>query len=100
DGALDRRFQKIVVEPTAVTQSIEILRHLKPRYEEFHGINYTDEAVEAAVRLTDRYIAINIELSLLKVPVHTVCIVLKSAKRHVGIDGTLVLQHQKAHLYQ
>ena len=57
DGALDRRFQKIVVEPTDVTQSIEILRHLKPRYEEFHGINYTDEAVEAAVRLTDRYIA-------------------------------------------
>ena len=56
DGALDRRFQKIVVEPTDVPQSIEILRQLKPRYEEFHGITYTDEAVEAAVRLTDRYI--------------------------------------------
>ncbi len=57
DGALDRRFQKIVVEPTGVAESIEILKHLKPKYEEFHGITYTDEAVEAAVRLTDRYIS-------------------------------------------
>ena len=56
DGALDRRFQKIVVEPTGVAQSIEILRQLRPKYEEFHGLRYTDEAVEAAVRLTDRYI--------------------------------------------
>ena len=56
DGALDRRFQKIVVEPTGVAESIEILKHLQPKYEEFHGITYTDEAVEAAVRLTDRYI--------------------------------------------
>ena len=56
DGALDRRFQKIVVEPTGVAESIEILKQLKPKYEEFHGITYTDEAVEAAVRLTDRYI--------------------------------------------
>ena len=56
DGALDRRFQKIVVEPTDVPESIEILRHLKPHYEEFHHISYTDEAVEAAVRLTDRYL--------------------------------------------
>ena len=56
DGALDRRFQKIVVEPTDVPESIEILRHLKPSYEEFHHISYTDEAVEAAVRLTDRYL--------------------------------------------
>ena len=56
DGALDRRFQKIVVEPTDVPESIEILRHLKPHYEEFHHITYTEEAVEAAVRLTDRYL--------------------------------------------
>ena len=56
DGALDRRFQKIVVEATDVPESIEILRHLKPHYEEFHHITYTDEAVEAAVRLTDRYL--------------------------------------------
>ena len=56
DGALDRRFQKIVVEPTGVAESIAILQHLRPKYEEFHGIKYTDEAVEAAVRLTDRYI--------------------------------------------
>ena len=57
DGALDRRFQKIVVEPTDVAESIEILRHLKPHYEEFHHITYTDEAVESAVRLTDRYLS-------------------------------------------
>ena len=56
DGALDRRFQKIVVEPTGVAQSIEILRQLRPKYEEFHGLHYSDEAVEAAVQLTDRYI--------------------------------------------
>ena len=56
DGALDRRFQKIVVEPTDVSESIEILRHLKPAYEEFHHITYTDEAIESAVRLTDRYL--------------------------------------------
>ena len=56
DGALDRRFQKIVVEATTVAQSIELLKQLRPKYEEFHGISYTDEAVEAAVRLTDRYI--------------------------------------------
>ena len=56
DGALDRRFQKIVVDPANVPESLEILRHLKPHYEEFHHITYTDEAVEAAVRLTDRYL--------------------------------------------
>ena len=56
DGALDRRFQKIVVEPTGVQQSIEILLQLRPKYEEFHSLKYSDEAVEAAVRLTDRYI--------------------------------------------
>ena len=56
DGALDRRFQKIVVEPTDVNETLEILRHLKSHYEDFHHISYTDEALEAAVRLTDRYI--------------------------------------------
>ena len=56
DGALDRRFQKIVVEPTDVPESIEILKNLRPRYEEFHGISYADDSIEAAVRLTDRYI--------------------------------------------
>jgi len=56
DGALDRRFQKILVEPTGVAESIEILRQLRPKYEEFHDLKYSDEAVEASVRLTDRYI--------------------------------------------
>ena len=57
DGALDRRFQKVVVEPTTVGQSIEILKSLQPHYEEFHHVTYTPEAIEAAVRLTNRYVA-------------------------------------------
>ncbi|MDT3366982.1 MAG: ATP-dependent Clp protease ATP-binding subunit [Bacteroidota bacterium] len=56
DGALDRRFQKIVVDATSVKESVDILRHLQPHYEEFHHVTYADEAVVAAVRLTDRYI--------------------------------------------
>lgn len=56
DGALDRRFQKIVVEPTDIQQSITILENLKPNYEDFHKVAYSDEAIEACVRLTDRYI--------------------------------------------
>lgn len=56
DGALDRRFQKIVVEPTDIQQSITILENLKPNYEAFHKVAYSDEAIEACVRLTDRYI--------------------------------------------
>ncbi|MBR6362597.1 MAG: ATP-dependent Clp protease ATP-binding subunit [Bacteroidales bacterium] len=55
DGALDRRFQKIIVEATDVPQSITILKNLRHNYEEFHKISYTDEALEACVRLTDRY---------------------------------------------
>ena len=56
DGALDRRFQKIVVEPTDIQQSITILENLKPNYEDFHKVTYNDETIEACVRLTDRYI--------------------------------------------
>lgn len=56
DVALDRRFQKIVVEPTDIQQSITILENLKPNYEAFHKVAYSDEAIEACVRLTDRYI--------------------------------------------
>lgn len=56
DGALDRRFQKILVEATDVQQSIAILENLKPNYEAFHKVEYTPEAIEACVRLTDRYI--------------------------------------------
>ena len=56
DGALDRRFQKIVVEPTDIQQSITILENLKSNYEGFHNVTYSDNAIEACVRLTDRYI--------------------------------------------
>ncbi len=56
DGALERRFQPVYVEPPTVEETIEILKKLKPRYEEFHGVIYTDEAIEAAAKLSDRYI--------------------------------------------
>lgn len=56
DGALDRRFQKVVVNATDVAQSIEILKKVKDNYEEFHHVSYTEDAVEACVRLTDRYL--------------------------------------------
>ena len=56
DGALDRRFQKIVVEPTDIPHSISILERIKGNYEQFHSVTYTDEAIEACVRLTDRYV--------------------------------------------
>ena len=56
DGALDRRFQKIVVEPTDIPQSISILNNIKANYEDFHKVTYSDEAIDACVRLTDRYV--------------------------------------------
>ncbi|MBR4273084.1 MAG: ATP-dependent Clp protease ATP-binding subunit [Bacteroidales bacterium] len=56
DGALERRFQKIIVEPTTVEESIEILNKIKDKYESHHNVNYTPEAIEACVRLSDRYI--------------------------------------------
>ena len=56
DGALDRRFQKIVVEPTDIAQSISILNNIKSNYEEFHSVTYNEEAIEACARLTDRYV--------------------------------------------
>ncbi|RZN84071.1 MAG: ATP-dependent Clp protease ATP-binding subunit [Winogradskyella sp.] len=55
DGALERRFQKVLVEPTSVEQTIEILNNIKGKYEEHHNVNYTDEAIEACVKLTNRY---------------------------------------------
>ena len=56
DGALDRRFQKIVVEHTDIMQSISILDRLKTNYEKHHNVIYTDDAIEACVRMSDRYI--------------------------------------------
>jgi len=56
DGALDRRFQKIMVEPTTVEETIQILNNIKSKYEEHHSVRYTDKAIEEAVRLSDRYI--------------------------------------------
>lgn len=56
DGALERRFQKVMVEPTTVEETIEILHNIKERYEDHHNVTYTPEAIEACVRLTTRYI--------------------------------------------
>ncbi len=55
DGALERRFQKVIVEPTSVNETIEILNNIKSRYEEHHNVEYTPEAIEACVKLTHRY---------------------------------------------
>lgn len=55
DGALERRFQKVIVEPTSVEETIEILHNIKGKYEEHHNVSYTDEAIEACVKLTSRY---------------------------------------------
>jgi ATP-dependent Clp protease ATP-binding subunit ClpC len=56
DGALERRFQKIIVEPTSISETVEILNDIKHKYEDHHNVKYTDEAIEACVKLTDRYI--------------------------------------------
>jgi len=55
DGALERRFQKVIVEPTSVEETIEILKNIKGKYEDHHNVNYTDEALIACVKLTNRY---------------------------------------------
>ena len=56
DGALERRFQKVLVEPTTAEETLQILKNIKERYEEHHNVKYTDAALEACVKLTDRYI--------------------------------------------
>ena len=56
DGALERRFQKIIVEPTTPDETLQILRNIKERYEDHHNVTYTDAALEACVKLADRYI--------------------------------------------
>ena len=57
DGALERRFQKVIVEPTSVVETITILNNIKNKYEDHHNVTYTDEAIEACVKLTDRYMS-------------------------------------------
>ena len=56
DGALERRFQKVIVEPTTAEETLQILQNIKDRYEEHHHVAYTDEALQACVKLTDRYV--------------------------------------------
>ena len=56
DGALERRFQKVLVEPTTAEETLQILQNIKGRYEDHHHVRYTDEALNACVKFTDRYI--------------------------------------------
>jgi len=55
DGALERRFQKVIVDPTNIEETIQILHNIKGKYEEHHNVDFTDEAIEACVKLTNRY---------------------------------------------
>lgn len=55
DGALDRRFQKVMVDPPTVDETIQILTNIKPKYEDYHNVTYSDDAIEACVKLSDRY---------------------------------------------
>jgi len=55
DGALDRRFQKVLIEPPSVDETILILNNIKSKYEDFHNVNYGDDAIDACVKLSDRY---------------------------------------------
>lgn len=57
DGALERRFQKVMVEPTSAEETLTILRNIKDKYEEHHNVNFTDAALEACVNLTERYVS-------------------------------------------
>lgn len=57
DGALERRFQKVMVEPTSPEETVEILNNIKEKYEDHHNVNYTDEAINACVSLSERYIS-------------------------------------------
>ena len=57
DGALDRRFQKVIVDPPSAEEAITILKNISAKYEEFHNVNYSDEAIQACVKLSDRYIS-------------------------------------------
>lgn len=56
DGALERRFQKVIVDPTSPEETLQILKNIKERYEEHHNVKYTDDALDACVKLTNRYI--------------------------------------------
>ncbi len=56
DGALDRRFQKVMVDPPSVAETIQILNNIKSKYEEYHNVNYDQEAIDACVKLSDRYV--------------------------------------------
>jgi ATP-dependent Clp protease ATP-binding subunit ClpC len=57
DGALERRFQKVMIEPTSVDETIEILNNIKEKYEDHHNVSFTNEAIQACVKLTERYIS-------------------------------------------
>jgi ATP-dependent Clp protease ATP-binding subunit ClpC len=109
DGALERRFQKVVVDPTTIDETIQILNNIKDKYEEHHSVTYTDEAIAACVKLTARYItdrhlpdkAIDaldevgsrVHLSNIKVPQEIIDI--EKAIEEVKVEKSQVVKSQK-----
>ena len=109
DGALERRFQKIMIEPATESETLEILSNIKEKYQEHHNVNYTDKALEACVKLTERYItdrflpdkAIDamdeagsrVHIANIRVPENI--IVLEKALEEIRVLKTSVVKNQK-----
>ncbi|MBQ1276640.1 MAG: ATP-dependent Clp protease ATP-binding subunit [Flavobacteriales bacterium] len=109
DGALERRFQKIMIEPATASETLEILSNIKEKYQEHHNVNYTDDAIEACVSLTERYItdrflpdkAIDaldeagsrVHIANIRVPENI--ITLEKALEHIREQKTSVVKNQK-----
>ena len=109
DGALERRFQKIMIEPATGSETLEILLNIKEKYQEHHNVNYTDDAIEACVSLTERYItdrflpdkAIDaldeagsrVHIANIRVPEKIIA--LEKALEHIREQKTSVVKNQK-----
>ena len=109
DGALERRFQKIMIEPATASETLEILLNIKEKYQEHHNVNYTDDAIEACVNLTERYItdrflpdkAIDaldeagsrVHIANIRVPEKIIA--LEKALEHIREQKTSVVKNQK-----
>jgi len=109
DGALERRFQKIMVDPTTPEETIEILNRIKPKYEKHHSVKYDDDAIEACVKLTDRYVTdhflpdkaidaldetgARVHLSNITVPQHIIDLEEKIEK--IGVEKNTMVKKQR-----
>lgn len=109
DGALERRFQKIMVDPTTPEETVEILNRIKPKYEKHHSVKYDDDAIEACVKLTDRYVTdhflpdkaidaldetgARVHLSNITVPQHIIDLEEKIEK--IGVEKNTMVKKQR-----